>query len=392
MSDGISNVSARKVGLFTSGRQDIGYLMPVAQAVRQQPGLELTVFVSGTHLLETYGATGETFRRQDMACVDVPMIAEPSSWDGQIGPNQLARLSASLAAALAANPVDVMVFLGDRIETLQAAVLAIADRRFIAQVHAGDRAPGDFDDANRHAISKLAHVHFAATAGAAERLIRMGENPDRVHHVGSPGIDSILGEPLPDDAAARRAVGLPAEAPFVVLLQHPCGQEETKEREDAQAICQAIVDSGLTALCLEPNADPHRQIVMAVCRDFSRQHNWPILPNVERRIFLRLIRSAVALVGNSSSGMIESAAVGAVTLNVGRRQQGREHSANVIHLPADRAEIGRWLVRLREDSALAASYRSATCIFGDGRAARRIAEVLARMELSAARRVKLNEY
>jgi UDP-hydrolysing UDP-N-acetyl-D-glucosamine 2-epimerase len=379
----------RRIGIFTSGRQDVGYLLPVARAVREHSGLELTVFLSGTHLLECYGATGRAFRDAGFACVDVPMIADAATWDGQIGPGPLAMLSASLSAALAAHPVDVMVLLGDRIETLQAAVLAVADRRFVAHIHAGDRAPGEFDDGNRHAISKLAHVHFAATAGAAERLIRMGESPSRIHQVGSPGIDSILAETLPDEAAARCAVGLPGEGAFVVILHHPCGQEEAQERADAEAICQAVADSGLRAICLEPNSDPHRQIVLGVLRHFSRQLNWPILPNIERRIFLRLMGSAVALVGNSSAGMIESAAV---VLNVGRRQQGREHSANVIHVAADRQVIGRWLIRLEEEPALAGTYRRAACIYGDGRSSRRIAEVLLAMELSAARRVKLNEY
>ncbi len=382
----------RRIGLFTSGRQDIGYLLPVAKAIAARGDLELTIFLSGTHLLEAYGRTGETFREPGFATIHVPMVVDPDSWDGQVSSFELAHLAGSLAPAMRKKPVDIMVFLGDRIETLCAAVIALAAGRFIAQIHAGDLAPAIMDDANRHAISKLSHVLFAATPSARERLIRMGESPDRVHMVGSPGIDSILGEELPEEAAARKAVGLEAGKDFVVLLYHPSGQDEKKEAKDATAVCQAIADAKLTAVSIEPNMDEGRQIVLGVLRDFSHRHKWPIFPTVDRRIFLRLIQAALALVGNSSSGMIESAAVGSVVLNIGPRQSGREHSANVIDCKADRKTIADWLIRLRDDKELARQYRGANCIFGDGRASVRIAEVLAKMKLSPARRVKLNEY
>jgi UDP-N-acetylglucosamine 2-epimerase len=145
-------------------------------------------------------------------------------------------------------------------------------------------------------------------------------------------------------------------------------------------------------VCLEPNGDPGREAIHAALRKFSSLHGWPILPTVERPVFLRLIRDAVALVGNSSSGMIESAAVKAVAVNVGNRQKGREHSANVVDCTARREPIAAALRDLLDDPAKTRSLRDAPCVFGDGRASVRVAGVLAAMDLSPARRIKLNAY
>jgi GDP/UDP-N,N'-diacetylbacillosamine 2-epimerase (hydrolysing) len=384
----------RRIGIFTSGRQDwSGYLLPVADQVRQRDSLDLTVFVSGTHLHEGFNSTGREIRDAGFACVDVPMFREASSSaGGELRPSDLAFLAENLARALADRPVDIVVVLGDRIETLMAAVIVAAHRCLLAHIHGGDRAPGEFDDGCRHAITKLAHVHFAATADAAQRIARLGESADRIHMTGSPGIDGILAGGVASSAEARQAVGLAEGASFVVIHQHPAGLGDEAEAAAAEDICQAVVDAGLTAVCIGPNADPGRQAISRALADFSCRHNWTIVPTVDRPVFLRLIADAVALVGNSSAGMVESAAVKAVVLNVGNRQRGREHSANVVHLPQDRRAIGQALRRLRNDEAFAASLRAAECVFGDGRAAERIVDVLAGMDLSDERRIKLNEY
>ncbi len=383
----------RRIGLFTSGRQDWGYLQPVARAAADREGLDVTVFISGTHLHPAYGGTHREIRVAGVRCVNVP-LARPGGdpGDTEIDPADLAGMAGRLVEAMRANPVDIMVVVGDRIETLTAAVMVVADRRFLAHVHGGDRAQGEYDDANRHAITKLAHLHLAATPAAAERIARLGEPADRIRMVGSPGIDSIVAEPLPTAAEVRELAGLPAKGPFALLLLHPAGLGDAGEAAAAEEVCQGIVNADVTAVCLGPNADAGRDAIWGALRDFSSRRNWPICPSVARRAFLGLMREAVALVGNSSAGMIESAAVGAAVLNIGPRQSGREHSGNVVHLPAEREAIGGVLRRLTDEPAFAAELRSAKCIYGDGRAASRIVAELAGMGLADCRRTKLIEY
>ncbi len=382
----------RRIGVFTSGRQDWGGLAPVAAAIEAAAGLDLTVFVSGAHLCDVSGRTDSVVRAAGSQCVDVPMGPAAGRGGLQVGPASLAGMAGSLAEAMARCPVDVMVVLGDRIETLTAAVMVVADRRFLAHIHGGDRAPGEFDDANRHAITKLSHVHFPATAASAERILRLGESVDRVHNVGSPVLDSIRADGMAGADEARAAVGLASGQPFVLLLQHPASLGDAGEAAAVEQVCQGVHQSGLAAVCVGPNSDPGRKALWEALRSFSSRRNWPILPTLERRIFLRLLHEATALVGNSSAGMVESAAVDAVVVNVGPRQTGREHSANVLDCPADHEAVARTLRRLRDEQALVGQLRSAECIYGDGRAGVRIARELAEMNLSDVRRTKLIEY
>lgn len=376
--------------MFTSGRQDWWILEPVARAVAGHPALNLRVFIGGTHWLDAFGRTEQAVRSSGLPCVDVPMDAPPGR--SLFGPEGLASLTTHLATAMRADPVDVMVALGDRIETLAAAVAVVADQRFLAHVHGGDRAPGEFDDAARHAITKLAHVHFPATPASAERIRRMGEPASRVHMVGSPSIDGVLAGGVASDAEARRSVGLALGQPFALVLQHPAGLGDDGEAAAAEEVCEGVRRAGLRAVCIGPNGDPGREAILSVVSRYSRVQDWPIVPVADRQAFLGLMRSAVALVGNSSAGLVESAAVGAAVVNVGPRQSGREHSGNVVHVPARREAVASALRRLRDEPGYADSLRSAPCVYGDGRAGRRIADVLATMDLSAATRIKLNEY
>lgn len=392
MSDRQSSASPspRRIGIFTSGRQDWWILHPVARAIAQRDDLDLTVFISGTHLLDAFGRTERAVRAGGFRCVEAPLY--PAGADQSIAAGPLADLAGNLTRAMRENPVDVMVVLGDRMETLLASVLAVADQRFLAHIHGGDRAPGEFDDSCRHAITKLAHIHFPATRASAERILRLGESAERVHMVGSPSIDGVLADGVAEPAQARSAVGLAGDKPYALVLYHPAGLGDAAEAQAAGAICQAVAEAGLSAVLVGPNSDPGWGAVWNLLRDFSSRWNWPIVPTVDRPVFLRLMHDAVALVGNSSAGMVESAAVGAAVVNVGPRQEGREHSANVVDVPAEPAAIAGVLRRLQTQEGFATSLRAAECIFGDGRASQRIAQALAAMPLSAGRRIKLNEY
>ena len=383
----------RRIGVLTTGRHDWGYLLPVAEAIANHPALAPTIFCTGTHLHPAFGATADAVHAAGLDTVDVPLFPAADPGDsGEIAAEYLPAMAARLIAAMHECSPEVVVVLGDRIETLVAATMVIADGRVLAHIHGGDRAAGELDDANRHAVTKLSHVHFPATSEASERIVRMGESADRVWSFGSPGIDSILAGGVATPAEARAAAGLAADVEFVLVLQHPAGLGAAAEAAEIGEILQGIHSEGLTAVLIGPNPDVGSDAIRDVLQKFSSLYNWPIVPSVDRRIFLRLMADAIALVGNSSSGMVESAAVDAVVVNVGARQNGRQHSANVIDVGPRRERIAAALRRLRTDPPWRASLRAAPCVFGDGHAAGRIADVLAAMDISNQRRIKLNEY
>ncbi len=389
-----AQATTRRIGLLTSGRQDWWLLEPVARAIAAHEALNLTVLATGTHLLAGCGRTIEAVRAGGWPVEAVDLFDPALGPQGrpEVAPADLARLAGGLAEAMDRSAIDILLVLGDRIETLSAAVTAVAGRRWLAHVHGGDRAAGEFDDACRHAITKLAHLHLPATAASAERIERLGEPAGRIRVVGSPALDAVLAGGLAEASAAREAVGLGPDEPFAVVLLHPAGLGEAGEAAQAAALAGAVADAGLRALLVGPNADPGAGAIWQMWQQFSREKNWPIVPTVDRPVFLALLRQAVALVGNSSAGMVESAAVDAVVIDVGRRQHGREHSDNVVHVAGGRAAIAAALTGILDRPDEAQRLRSAPCRFGDGRAGERIAAALAEMDLDPAYRIKLNTY
>jgi UDP-hydrolysing UDP-N-acetyl-D-glucosamine 2-epimerase len=222
------------------------------------------------------------------------------------------------------DPAAVVV-LGDRIEAFAAACAGSIGGRRVVHLHGGDRAEGVSDEAMRHAISALAHLHLAATEESGARLVRMGEDPATVHVVGSPavdGLDAIL--PLDDEAFARLG------SPRTIVLHHGCGLDASVEAAWIDAAVEASAACGST-LVLSPNADPGSETVRVrideVATSDPRITRCDHLP---RETFVGLLRRVDAIVGNSSAGLIEAAILGCPAVNLGPRQGGRERPASVI--------------------------------------------------------------
>jgi UDP-hydrolysing UDP-N-acetyl-D-glucosamine 2-epimerase len=204
--------------------------------------------------------------------------------------------------------------------------------RIVAHVHGGDRAVGVVDDSLRHAISKLAHVHFAATPGAAERLERLGEDRWRIHYVGSPGVEGIREEGAPANPA-----GLPAGS-YALVVQHPSGGDDATERRRASMVLKAVRSTGFEQIVtIYPNNDPGSAGIIAAIE--SGRDELRVYRNCTRTDYLALLRDAAVLVGNSSSGIIEAASFGTPVIDIGDRQRGREHGNNVTHVPYVRSRI-----------------------------------------------------
>ncbi|MFZ2873574.1 MAG: UDP-N-acetylglucosamine 2-epimerase [Phycisphaerales bacterium] len=372
--------------MVTGSRAEFGLLRPVMHAVARHPVLSLSVVAAGSHLVlpsptfrevkAEFGAylvegvpmqaAGRTTRRDDAEALGV-------------GVSRFARVFDRL------NP-DWVVVLGDRIEAFAAAAAASVGGWMLAHIHGGDRAEGIADEAMRHAISKLAHLHFAATRESGERLVRMGEQPQRVHVVGSPAIDDLAAIPAMDPDEFE---GL--GAPTVVVLMHPIGRGD-----DAEEAGMTGVLAGLDAervLALPPNLDPGRcgivrAIEACIPAHPEAQHRAGafIGAHMARPAFVGMLKTLAArggvMVGNSSAGLIEAAALNLPVVNVGARQHGRERAGNVVDV--DTPDSGT--VRAGVRAARAIDRSAITHPYGEGRAGERIAELLARAEPTGLRR------
>jgi len=353
----------KRIAIITGTRAEYGLLRSVIDAAAAHDGIDARLVVTGTHLTTN-----------SVADIDTPIAAQvPMQREGETGYDAdvqaVSRGIAGLGQVFAELEPDAVVVLGDRVEVLAAAVAASVGGRLLAHIHGGDRAEGVADEAMRHAVGKLAHIHFPATTQSRERLIRMGEVPDRVFNVGSPAIDALKG------------VTPASDAPALVVMQHPVG--ETPEREHAWMDATLRATAKHDRLVFAPNHDPgHPGILEAIAG-----HGIEPVNHVPRGRFLALLAGARAIVGNSSAGLIEAAALGTACVNIGPRQGGREAPGTVVH-----CGYGEDAARAALDEALALDTSKLDHPYGDGHTGRRIIDTLASLDFAKMSRRKRNAY
>lgn len=372
--------SLRKVAVVTGSRAEFGLLRPVMAAVDAHPGLELLVIAAGAHLIPP----AETFRevRKAFPVADSVPMQKPGPATRLDDAQALGRGVSRFARSFAGLRPDWAVVLGDRIEAFAAGSAASVGGIALAHIHGGDRAEGIADEAMRHAITKLAHLHLAATGQSAERIRRMGERAEVVHVVGSPAVDDLARfEPLGDDDWAELG------SPVAVLLMHPIGRHAEEEEAAAAAVIEGAVEAlggDGRLLCLAPNRDPGREGVARAIESAAGRGSVRAAGHLARERFVgllkRLARGGGVLVGNSSAGLIEAAVLGVPTVNVGSRQSGRERAGNVVD--AERESAGT--VAAAVARAVELDLAGLTHPFGDGRSGERIAGLLASTDPHAA--------
>jgi UDP-hydrolysing UDP-N-acetyl-D-glucosamine 2-epimerase len=305
-------------------------------------------------------------------------------WPCDSGRNRLTtaqntgRATADLAAAFSELRTDVVVVVGDRVEAFAAATAAHLSGLPLAHVHGGDRAAGQVDDSLRHAISKLAHLHFPATKQSALRLAKMGEDGWRIHRAGSPGVDGIRAKAAPARHVQQSFGPLPRRT-YAILVLHPVDADDELESRRARLVLGAAMSIPYNRMVIVyPNNDPGSAGIVGTWNGLKDQR-LILRPDVPRPVFLRLMRDAAVLIGNSSSGIIEAASFGTPVLDIGPRQQGREHGPNVRHVPYDSPRIRAELLRLWRGGK---PIRFASPnVYGGSGAARRIVASLSSLEI-----------
>lgn len=353
-----------KLGVVTTSRADYGIYQAVLEAL--QGDVELKLFVGGSHLVERFGHTVDDIRFPIAERVDMLLASDgPASMARGLGLGVL-----GFTTAMERTPVDLLLVLGDRFEMLAAGLAAVPLGIPLAHLHGGEATFGALDDSFRHALTKLSHLHFAATEAYAARLRQLGEEAWRVHVTGAPGLDGLLATPpLPLEEFARR-FGVDLARPTLLATYHPA----TLGEDDLDELLTALEGRSEQLLWTAPNADTGGQDVRRRLEEHVRRRasTW-LVPSLGLQAYATALRNCRAMVGNSSSGIIEAPSFELPVLNLGTRQEGRIRAANVVDCGPGEVEDA---LRRALSPEFRASLRGLANPYGDGRAARRIREVL----------------
>ncbi|MEC9372704.1 MAG: UDP-N-acetylglucosamine 2-epimerase [Planctomycetota bacterium] len=353
-----------RVAIITGSRADFGLLTPVIRAIDEHSDLAPLVVAGGAHLLPPARSIDEVRAQFEVAAEFEMQRAGDSSRLADAA--ALGRGIEALADVLGRLEPDWVVVLGDRIEAFAGACAASVGGAPLAHLHGGDVAEGVADESMRHAITKLAHLHLAATTAAAERIERMGESRERIEVVGSPAIDALADIPAMDTATAREFGD-----PDTLLLLHPIGDSPEVERRRAEGALEALRERRV--LAMHPNHDPGREGILAAIEAAAL----PAAPHLPRPTFIgllkRLAQSGGLMIGNSSAALIEAAALRLPAVDLGERQAGRERGGNVVHADGFEPQVIRDTLR----AAMAIDRDAITHPFGAGDAGRRTAEEIA---------------
>ncbi len=343
------------------------------RAIADHPQLKLQLIATGVHLDRSRGHSIDQIRA-DGFTIDATVPWKSSGTDPVATACNTGAALIKLASTFAKLETDIILVVGDRVEAFAAASAAHISGKLVAHVHGGDRALGQVDDALRHAITKLSHIHFAATKQSAERVIKLGEDRFRIHQVGAPGIDGIQAAASPSKELLQRFEVVRNQ--FGLIAYHPAGANERGEQVIARRIAKETLQAIGRVLIVCPNNDPGSPGIMRAWEALARQgdRRVTVIRDLPRNQFLGLMRDAKFLIGNSSAGKIEAASFGTAVIDVGTRQSGRETSSNVVHVNAATAAIRRAIDALPER-------RNATRnVYGGQGAGDRIARLLSSID------------
>jgi len=383
-----SQKQKRRICFVTGSRAEFGLMQSTLWAIKSHPQLKLQIIATGMHLDPSYGKPLSAIRNANFQpTTTVSWISASSS------PHSAAAATGQAIAALAEifkklKPHFVLLT-GDRVESFAAAAAAHISQIPIAHVHGGDRALGQIDDSLRHAITKLAHIHFPATSQSAQRLSRLGEDRWRIHLVGSPGVDLIHESVYPWGNLQETFDGIGLHR-YALLILHPTIADDDAERRRAKQVLHATLGAGFDqTIIIYPNNDPGSGGIIRTWQSINFE-GVNVFEDMPRPLYLGLLKHAAMLIGNSSSGIIEAASFGTPVINIGDRQKGRERNKNVIDVPSNPAAIDRALKKVWNNGRPIRF--PAKNIYGSGRTSEKIAHILATVALDDRLRRKLISY
>lgn len=362
----------RKIAVLTGSRGEWGYIRPILRLIEQDPDLDYQIIATNMHVLPEFGMSVHEIERDGFRIAE-RLYMTFDGYNGVTMAKSLGALMMELPTVLGRLRPDLLLLAGDRGEQLVGALTAVHLGIPSAHIQAGELS-GNVDGIVRHAITKLAHVHFAANEEFAERVRRLGEEEFRIHLTGAPLVDELVAGVVTPEPELRSKYGLDPDRPFLLAVQHPVTEEEEAAETQATELIAALLDVDWPTVFIFPNADAGSEAIRRQLTKLRRPH-FRLFRNLPRQDYLGLMKLATVMVGNSSSGIMEAPSFGTATVNIGRRQIGRPQAENVINTEFSAPEIVA-AIRQAASPEFQERARRARNPYGDGNASKRIVEIL----------------
>jgi len=369
----------RKIAVVTTSRADYSHLYWPLRELSTHPDVDLKIIVMGAHLSPEFGSTIQEIEK-DGFHIDARVECLLSS-DSDVGmAKTIGVATLSLADIFGQMRPDLLLLIADRYEMLALASVALALRIPIAHIEGGEISEGAIDDAVRNALTKMSHIHFTSTQAARDRVIAMGEEPWRVHRAGAPSLDHLRRQTLFTREQVESRLRVELKHPAILVAYHPVTLARDTVRE-ADALFEALEDLPDQILFCYPNADAGSRNLIERARTFAASRDAAhVFVNLDALTYWSLLKQVDVLVGNSSSGIMESASFALPTVNVGLRQQGRERARNVIDAAPEVRAILK-AIATAKGTDFRRSLQGMTNPYGEGVASEKIVEVLTTVPL-----------
>jgi UDP-hydrolysing UDP-N-acetyl-D-glucosamine 2-epimerase len=341
----VGDVRLRNIAVVTVGRSDYGIYIPVLRAIERRSDLSLRILASGAHLSPEFGHTVDVIVADGFK-VDEKLTTLLSADTPQAIAASTGLAVIAFAQSFAQNRPDILVVLGDRFEMYAAALAALPFAIPVAHIHGGEVTEGAIDEALRHSMTKLSHLHFVATDEYARRVVQLGEEPWRVTVSGAPALDDLDSMEYLSTTELEKRFGIVLDPLPLLVTFHPATLQFENVEAQMRELLAGLEASGEPVLFTMPNADTNGRVVMRMIDEYVQaRSNAQVVVNFGRQAYFSMMRRVRAMVGNSSSGIVEASSFGLPVVNVGDRQRGRMRASNVIDVPNDRARIAEAIER-----------------------------------------------
>jgi len=369
----------RKILYISGTRADYGLIRETLLSIKKSPYLKVEIVATGMHLMPEFGETIKEIVADRFKTYLVKTIYEQDDRRAMV--KFIGKFILGLMEKIQSIKPDIIFVQGDRAEMLGGAIVGTYLGIPIAHSHGGE-VTSTIDETARHAITKLSHIHLTSTKKSAERIRKMGEDNWRIFVTGAPGLDVIFKRDLFTEKELAKKYNLDLSKPKLLVLQHPVTSEIEKSAQQMKETMEAIKELKFQTIVIYPSSDPGARKMIKVIEEYKKYRFIKIYKNIPHKDYLSLMRIANVLIGNSSSGIIESPSFKLPVVNIGERQEGRERANNIIDVGYNKGQIRKGIQKAIYNKRFGEKVRKCKNPYGDGKAGSRITDVLNKIRIN----------